>query len=107
MKLTGFYDNGKRRVIDQWLPDGSQYVRNVTLDSTTLIYKDSRNNILEGRKILSGREVYFTNGKVDSLIADAAKFMHTHDNFIDGIRTLFFYDELFRTLGSRTRIYFK
>jgi|TARA_B110000259_G_C13995651_1_gene394291 hypothetical protein len=93
IKETGFYENGIRKIIDKWFHDGTKYLKQFYYDTISNVYKDIQLRLLDGRYILEGKQVYFTKGKVDSTVNDQGKFMSTHDNYIDSIRTLVYYDK--------------
>ena len=93
IKEIGLYENGIRKVIDKWFHDGTKHLKQFHYDTIGDLYKDIQLRFLDGRYILGGRQVYFTNGKIDSTVNDQGNFIHTNNNYNDSIRTLVFYDK--------------
>ena len=90
LRAIGYYGDGDK-VIDKWDYDGTRMLRKVQYDTLSSRYMDIHMKPLNGRSVLDGWNVYFTNGRIDSAVSDVGKLTGCHDNYIDSTRTLIFY----------------
>lgn len=94
LESIGYYQDGRVKYLDQWRSDGKRKLKDVRLDTLTNTFMSKKMEPLEGGKCLAdNRDVYFTQGKIDSVVSDIGKFTGYHDNYVDSTRTLVFYGD--------------
>lgn len=86
---TGIYENGERKILNKWMPDGTTFIKKIIYDSLTSQFKNIDFELLNGRVIIEGKEAFFTSGNIDSLIIGK----DIKQNYIDSTRTLSFFDK--------------